>query len=558
MPAKNLIAIASCLFALSASAQTLNDAIKMTDNENFEKASSMYRQLIMKEPGNGDIYFWWGENSFRQDDLDSAETMYKTGYEKNPSNPVNLVGWGKVMWYQKKYEDAQKKFYDAEVLVSPKNKISTLTAQQKATVLMKIAEVYIKSEQKDLQKGITLLNQAIALDAKNPEIFLLVGDAELEKNPIDGSPAITQYKKAFELDKKSCKAILRIGQLYGRATNYQEAFKFYQDANKIDSAFAPAYREKAELYYRAKQYDQAIGQYKKYLQLNNNSCTARRRYVGFLYLAGKYEECLAEIAETGKTCGDDNLLNRLGAYCNYELGDKRKDSAMYKNGLILIEKFFEKADKKKILPSDYEYYGKLLGKCGNDSLAVEKLKIVLSLDTTRTELWGEIGSICMAKKKYPCAIEAYNNKIKGGKNVGANDYNFLGKSYYQTGQYGKADTAFIQVTLSNPDLGLGYLWRARSLQKMDDEKKPKFIARPMYEMYVQKIKPEDVNKYKKELEEAYSYLGYCTITLKEYSFSKWYWEKVKEINPTNAKVKTAFDTQELKGVSSKNPFEKTR
>jgi tetratricopeptide (TPR) repeat protein len=45
----------------------------------------------------------------------------------------------------------------------------------------------------------------------------------------------------------------------------------------------------------------------------------------------------------------------------------------------------------------------------------------------------------------------------------------------------------------------------------------------------------------KDLEEAYSYLGYFYFISKDKENSKMYWQKVQEINPTSDKAKKALE-----------------
>ena len=49
-------------FSISAKAQTLKDAIQLNENEQQEEAAAIYQQLIIKEPANGTIYYYYGEN----------------------------------------------------------------------------------------------------------------------------------------------------------------------------------------------------------------------------------------------------------------------------------------------------------------------------------------------------------------------------------------------------------------------------------------------------------------------------------------------------------------
>ena len=125
--------------------QSLQDAVKLTDSEQFEKASSAFQSLIQREPTNGDNFFFYGENYFRQEfldssfkavDLDSARIVYEIGMKKNPGNPINYIGAGKVMWYQSNSEGAKKQFFDAVQIISPTNKSGSFTGKQKALVYM--------------------------------------------------------------------------------------------------------------------------------------------------------------------------------------------------------------------------------------------------------------------------------------------------------------------------------------------------------------------------------------------------------------------------------------
>lgn len=517
--------ITTVIFSFS---QTLKDAIKMTDNERFESAAEVFKKLLQAEPKNGDYYFYYGENYFKDEGLNNAMNIYKKGTELIPSNPLNYVGLGKVQWYANNSTDANSNFYKAMTLSQSKN----------ATVLMKIAEAYIKAENKNLTEAIKLLNQAMQLEPKNPEVYILMGDALLEQSPQNGSQAITNYEKATDLDKTSVKAILRIGQLYGKARNYTLALEYYQKAIDTDSTFAPAYREKAEIYFKAQKFDLAISNYRKYLTLNDN-LSARNRYGSFLFVNKNYKDAITEIGEIQKEDTNNIYFYRILAYSYYETGD-------YANGLINSNKFFEKAGTEfKLLASDYEYYGKLLSKTGNDSLAIIQLNKAMQIDTTKTELYGEIGAVFYKMRKYPEAIENYEKKIAAGKGVNANDYFGIGRAAYYSLNFGKADTAFAQITVSNPDLPLGYIWRAKANVQLDP-KNETWLAKPYYEQFIEKVKPEETEQYKKDLIQAYEYLGYHYVITKDFALAKTYFGKLKELDPNNEKQKGFFNSPEGK------------
>jgi tetratricopeptide (TPR) repeat protein len=161
------IAVSGILFtALSAQSQTIQEAIKFTDNEQFETATRAYKALLKGQPANGDIYFYLGENYFKNDDVDSAFYYYKKGFEAGPTSPLNYVGQGKLLQFEGKSTEAKTQF----------DKALTMGAGKNIVVLLKVAEALIKAPQKDLDQAAKLLEIATKLDPKNPEVYILTGD----------------------------------------------------------------------------------------------------------------------------------------------------------------------------------------------------------------------------------------------------------------------------------------------------------------------------------------------------------------------------------------------
>src|ERR1035437_3727747 len=139
MKTTNYFFIASLLISSSMFSQTLSDAIKQTTKEQFVKADASFKGLLSTQTNNGEIYFYYGENYFKNDNEGTANTIYQKGADLNATNPLCYVGLGKVQWYKNKTVEAKANFYKA----------STLAAGKNATVLLKIAEVYINAGKKD-------------------------------------------------------------------------------------------------------------------------------------------------------------------------------------------------------------------------------------------------------------------------------------------------------------------------------------------------------------------------------------------------------------------------
>lgn len=513
---KTKLIIGLFLIAGSATvAQTLNDAIKLTTNEQFESADAAFKVLLQSQPNNGDYCFYFGENYFKNDNIEMANAMYQKGADANPTNPISYVGLGKVQWYKDQSADAKANFFKATTLAAGKN----------ATVLMKIAEAYTNAPTKNLTDAFTLLAQAAKLEPKNPEVYILTGDAFLEQN--NGTKAVENYEKAGTLDPKSPKALLKQGQVWNRAKNYSLAIETYKKAKLIDSTFAPAYRELAEIYLRAAQYGNAAYNAKRYLQLNND-CSAKSQYSGILNQAKQYKESVEAGKEALKCVPVNFYTYRYMAYSQYEIAD-------YAGGIENIGNFFTNAPADKVIPLDYEYRAKLLAKSGKDSLAIIDYKKALELQPEKIELNGDIANAYIKMKKYPDAIAAYKVKMEKGK-PNVNDYFGITRAYYFSKDFINADSSAVQIIKSQPALALGYMWRARANSQLDP-KNEKWAAKPFYEEFIAKVKPEDVEKNKKDLIEAYNYLAAYYAEKKDCPNVKLYMQKVLDLDAANAQAK---------------------
>ncbi len=564
---KTYVISALSLAVLIGKGQTLNEAIVKTGNENFESAATAFKGLIAKEPNKGDNYFYYGENFFKRDDIDSANVLYTRGIEVNATNPLNYVGLGKVLLSKNKVDDARAQFYKA----------STLGAGKNAEVLRRTAEAWLITENKNPDEAINLLNTALKLEAKNPENYILLGDAQLEKNPTDGSAPIKSYKMATTLSPKSVKGILREGKLYQRGRNYQLALEKYKEALTIDPNFAPAYREIAEVYSLYSQPAKAIENWKKYLELNNSDF-ARYRYMSALFSNKQYSDAVKEY-ENLKNSNYINLyLERLAGYSYEEMGDKL-DKDAYKKGLDAINRFFEmtKNSNFKYLGNDYKYKSLYLFRLGMDSLAILELEKAIALEPTiGGEVYGKIAKLNLEKKDNIKAVKYFEKKRAGDyKNLNITECYDLGNAYYflasnkrkivlgikdsltkkkkpaETPEikakeqeymslYNNADTAFKKVTQLKADYVMGYIWRGR-VNSITDPNAVLDSTKAYYEKALSYIKPEEkAGTFKKYVIEANEYLGYYYVTKKDKANADAAFNLIKELDPNNEKQKNYF------------------
>jgi tetratricopeptide (TPR) repeat protein len=251
-----------------------------------------------------------------------------------------------------------------------------------------------------------------------------------------------------------------------------------------------------------------------------------------LFFGKQFKEAAALIEDVRKTDSSNLVMERLRGYVALE-------NEEYAKGSAAMKRYFAIAKADETIADDYEKYGKLLSKTGQDSLAIINLTKSIAMDTAKAENWGLIGENYFTKKRYADAINAYNQKITNAPAaVKSLDYFRLGSSLYATKQWGKADTAFAKVIDLQPTNILGYLWRARSNAQIDPQSTAG-TAKPYYENYITKAEAEPA-KNTKGLVEAYSYLGYYYYLQKNNASSKANWDKVLAIEPTNTKAADAL------------------
>jgi tetratricopeptide (TPR) repeat protein len=557
MNTNNSITMYKSLFLTSAfvaltffsNAQTLAEATQKTLSERFESAEADFNAIIAKEPTVGANYaaagynfFYWGISDQDNADelaenMESAEKLFRKGMEVAPTSPLCYIGLGHLMAFRKDMNGCNAQFTKAEEIMNTKsNKVDKLVKQQ---ALLKMAEACLMEGNPQLDKALVYLNSALPFNDKNPEVYIQLGDYYRLRDGINQSNAIAQYNKAIELDSKSTRAILRKGMLYKRVQNWDEGLNYYNEAIALDPSFAPAYREKAELLKDAARYPQAIEAYARYKELNEN-CRVNQRYAMFVYLAKDYKNSLVEL-EKALPCNDKNeYMYRVLGYTCYETGD-------YAKGLEYINTYFDLASKSgrvQISGGDYGQKGKLLSKTGQDSLALDVLKKALAEDPSYNDGYNEVASILMKQKKYAEAAGYYEQKIARSESPAPIDYYYLGQSRYRNKEFMLADTAFAMATSKYPDANF---WRGRCRNGLEanPDQPTEGLAKPFHEKFIQLAGSEQrsIEANKKNLMEAYNYLGIYYLIKKDYECSRAAINKTLELDPAN-KIATTLASDE--------------
>ncbi len=525
--------------AASAYSPELTSALKLAASEQYEIAGQAFDALLKKEPGNGDVYYFYGETVIKEylsDTLSNsikemagkADQLFKKGIESDPTNQINNVGLGSIVLFLKSDTVAADLYFSkAEATLPVKLKFMT---SRDARILTELGTAQLLGSVNRFNKALGYLTRAQEIEPNNPAIYLALGDVYIMQN--DAKNALASYNRSLYFDPKSPLPKIKIGNIYMRAPNLAAARPYFQEARDIDSTFAPVYRQLGELYTMAGQFNLAKTNFRKFLDLSGDNIPAKIQYAKALFRTKDFTTALTTLEEVLAVDKSRNYLNRLAAYCCYD-----KKPPELEKGKMYIETFFKNTDPESIIPRDYLYYSRILFRSAkNDSLTLVKAfdtyKKAYAMDSNNVNLISEIASYYYYSRWYKDAVAWYYIKIKKDK-PDAEDLMFIGKSYYQLAEFPKADSVFSQIIVNQPDNMQAYLWAARTSSSMDPNSELG-LAKPKFETLIEKVGAE-TTKYSKELQEAYSYLVPYYLQKKDYTTSKVWAKKLFDLDPSNKK-----------------------
>jgi tetratricopeptide (TPR) repeat protein len=598
-PVVLLVAIMGTVTSNNISAQDLDAATSLTRSEQYDKSAEMFKQLIQKEPGNSRYFFFYGENTLQEYFADTisnslvvatkeAKDLYNKGISANPNEPLNYVGLAKVAFYLDDNKTADEMRAKAKSFLLPYKNIKRIVppAKDYAFTLAKLAESYITADNKvDTGLALPLIREAINIDSKSRDIYLIAGDIFNIKN--DGSNAIKYYNLAQEYDPKSPTANMKIGSIYVKARNLTAAIPFFELAIALNSNYAPAYRELGAMYTLAGRNDKAKENFKKYLDLTQGNIPAKIIYVKALFYTGEYDEAIKNVEEIFAVDKSKTYMNRIAGYSCYE-----KKDPDYNKALSYMETLFKTVSPDRIIKKDYIYMAKILLKKNlnypnlvrdNDRLkaqlekdkktftaanAADKAKLKPNLDTLANRvaradrqiaradvdinrafgeyakaltfdpedkaLLSEIANSCYNYRRYEDAAKTWSKLIALGKND-ITDYMQVGRAYYVGEKYKSADSIFSIVLKMSPDYLPAYVYLARTYSKMEADTKTG-LAKSKFETVIEKA-GLDSAKYGRELMEAYGYLGDHFTQNENFTRAKYYYNRMISLDPNNKEFK---------------------
>jgi tetratricopeptide (TPR) repeat protein len=615
-----LLAVLLTICTINIQAQDLNTATLLTRSEQYDKAEAMFKQLIEKEPSNSKNYFYLGENYLADYFADtisnsltvaakSAKEVYQKGVEANSNDPLNYIGLAKVAFFLGDEKSAVDMRSKAKSFLLPYKNIKKIVppAKDYAYTLAKIAESYIKDDKVDTSLALPLIREAIKIDNKNRDVYLIAGDIYILVN--DGSKAISFYNQAQFADPQSPTANMKIGNIYVKGKALQVAIPYFEEAIKLNTNYAPAYRELGQLYLLAQRFDQSKEYFKKYLDLTAGNIPAKTRYVNALFYAKDYEGVIKNVEEIFAVDKSRTYMNRIAGYSSFE-----KTPPDYEKALSYMETLFKTVAPERILWKDYQYLARILVKKNQNypkmvdelnslkqqlekekskyssSSTAEKAKMkagidnltnkvstlekdILSADAEIDKAFDAYSKELVMKPKDRALLSeiasAYNNfrryegvaktltKMIDPANEKLEDYMQIGRAYHNGEKYKTADSVYNVILQKSPNYVPAYLGIARTYSKMDPDTKLG-LAKPKFEKLID-IAQTDSVKNDSEIMEALGYLSYYHMMTENYGKSKDYYNRMINLSPNNKDYKirgyNGIGAVELRSISTEKTNE---
>ncbi len=536
----------------------------------YQKARGILLKQFQSNPADVNVCNLLGDAYLGLNKQDSAKIMYQKAFAINPKHAFVLINLGKIALLEGNRE-AELDYFDKARKQDRKN----------PEVYCKIAESCFDLPKKDTLTGNAYLNMGIDLNSKFPCFHMVRGDWEAANK--NYGKAANAYERAIFFEPNNVIALRKLGEIYATARFNRQSLDAYNKCIQMEPDQILVYRDLGDLYYSLGRYAEAEKNYDIYLSKADVNVNDKERYAIILFFNKKYNESAKMLEDVIKNNQETNqgVLLRIRGYIAYETED-------YKNGLDYMNKFFQVQDPKKIISSDYLYYGRLLEANKMDVQAMDNYKKAMAMDSTKADVYENLANLASKNKMHPEAIQYYFKMMEHGYDKAGTNF-AIGKEAFAEGYYVYkpkndslleakkkgltdykdstvvrdsmrywyqiADTAFAKVTQLSPDYILGYIYKGRTDNFLD----PDYLkdeAKNSYESALA-IMEKDPAKYKGYIIEAYKYLGAYYFFKSEkvdgsdkaqkdqlLNTSKDYWMKILAIDPQDPQAKKVIEQLE--------------
>lgn len=516
-------------------AQTVQDGINHIYAGRFKSAANVFDKLLSVNPNSIDVIYWKGQSILQDDEkkdarLAGARVLYEKALQKTNGNPLIQVGMGHIELLEEKPDNARQHF-EMALKLTHKTK-----GGDDPTIETAIGRAINDSKNGDFAYAVRLLEDASIKDAKNPDVWLNLGNAyRRAEQYVGGGKAFQAYNKALSLNANFSIANLRLAKLFESQKNWELVLSYLEESVKKDPNFTAGHYELFYYYFFRKRLAEAEEQLNKYISSKAQETDIQDQYLyaQLCYVKRDYDCAITKARNVATVMGSQTKakLYRLLTYAYFDKGD-------FASAKVNCDVFFAKKEPEDVVPADYTLRANILRKSGGTDEEIANAFFKASeLDTVQTskiDILKKAAIIFKEQKKR--AIEAgFIQKIIDLKEdkSSINDYFDLTTAYYFNHEYTKSRDAALVMRHRWPDKIFGYEWAVNNSQVLDSVKKDSLYVPDLLKM--ETFSATDTAKYKKQyLNSLRPLVDYYFNTARNKEKAIEYLKKWQTADPVNA------------------------
>lgn len=598
---KNYIVTLSIIITLlvPAHAQNMHEGITLLRNEKTIKAKEYFYSMVNSQHTSSAM-FYLGDICLAEGKNDSAKIYFESGIKADPENPLNYAGLAKYYYILSQplaaapYEKSALEFSEADkpdilcILAESFTSEGSKNFDKVFELLNDALAINPNHERALLLQGQIYLSggkgteslrcfeRVLTVNPKNPEARLM--KAGIYKLITKSGEAIILLQEAIASDPAYSPAYRELAEIYAESKDYSSAALYYEKYIQYSESSYEKAKRLASLLYLNKEYnksaallkdlltgtpkDQPLLRIIAYSYLRQDSVEMSKRYFKQMFSNTAAEFQISDFENYAelliKSGEEQTALPYLRKVI--ELDSTRKDmwgkisvinfknknwdgviSTLTAKGTLTSQEYFD-ISKAYIFRGDANITRVLQFTTESVKPEPEQIdKVRLLLLRYQAQLCAADGSsekISLAKTELTAAVEqVFTSQQKSVWAQIKTSWNTRIDTSIGT-EYMHADTMLSMLLAKSPNLVIAYLWKARVKVNFDPETEIG-LAQPYYDLFIEKS-AVDKNKFKKELIEAYSYLGYYYYLKNDAQKSKANWAEVAVLDPSNKQAVEAL------------------
>jgi len=530
--------IASVCVMTVARAQTLQEGLNHLNADRFQSAIGVFQKLLAVNPNNVEATYWLGQTYFDMDENLKAKEVYEKALPASNNHPLLLVGMGHYLLLDNKINEARQDFETAITMSKDKK------GKDNPDILNAIGRAHTDAKTGDYKYAEQVMQSAVALNPKNPDIFLNLGNAIRKARPGEaGKDAFEAYRNALALNPNYAYAYVRIAKLFETQRNWDLVLENLNKALSVDPNFSLAYYELFFYYFARKDFPNAEMNFNKYVSTRPNEDKWEHDYLNAqLCFIKKDYDCAIAKGEQVRTLKGASVKPRVLRLLSHAYNEKKD----YVNARKNVDEFWLK-EKDPFVAADFKLKAQIYAGSGVPCEELYGIYLAGAVDTVLQDKIDYLTDAADDFKKRNCKVQEADMRLvifntrKQPNPLGLLNVGIL---YTQTDKLLRADSVLQAYIQLQPDSILGYYWRGRVNSTIDTTYKVEPYVTNMITNYskAQDIALTDKVRYKSlGTTSTLALIGYFNNVKNDKAQTLLYAKKGLELDTSNAQLKGIVD-----------------